>query len=364
MKVTLRQRNQGGKTSLYLDYYGNGKRKREHLKLYLEPNPKTKQQRDENKRLLELAEAIRAKRLIEIQNGIHGFLDSEKQKASLMEYIEKLTNDRSRSLGNYGNWKSMLKHLRIYAERDVSFAEVTKAFVQGFKDYLDDVAEKKDGNPLSQNTKHSYLNKFKAALKQAVADEIIIRNPGEHVKPFAEEESHREFLSLEELQSMIETECDNEILKTTFIFSCLTGLRWSDIYNLTWSQVEHSEAQGNYIRFRQKKTKGSETLPISETAFSLMGERQDVEDKVFKGMRYSSAWNEQLKQWAKAAGITKHVTFHVGRHTCATLLISEGEDIFTVQKILGHSTIKNTQVYAKIVDARKKAAVNKIKVKL
>lgn len=126
MKVTLRQRNQGNKTSLYLDYYGNGRRNTEYLKLYLHPDPKTKQEKESNKKTLQLAESIKAKRQIEIQNGIHGFRDLEKQQGSFLVYMDYLAKQRRDSLGNYGNWKSMIKHLKAFCTHDVSFMDIDR----------------------------------------------------------------------------------------------------------------------------------------------------------------------------------------------------------------------------------------------
>jgi hypothetical protein len=114
MNVTLRKRNQGGKTSLYLDYYHKGKRKTEYLKLYLDPNAKTKEQKELNKKTQQLAETIRAQRQIEIQNGTFGFRDNEKLKGSFAAYLELLANKRHDSAGNYGNWDSMIKHFKKF----------------------------------------------------------------------------------------------------------------------------------------------------------------------------------------------------------------------------------------------------------
>lgn len=364
MKVTLRKRNQGGKTSLYLDYYHKGKRKTEYLKLYLEPNPKSKDDKEVNKKTLQLAETIRAQRQIEIQNGVYGFRDNEKQKASFTNYIELLTEKRKDSLGNYGNWDSMLKHLQSYIPMDVTFAEVDMKFVQGFKEYLDKEAKTKSDQNLSQNSKYSYFNKFRAALKQAVKDGIIPTNPSEGVEAFKQGEPQREFLSLEELQAAVKADCEIPKLKTAFLFSCLTGLRWSDINKLLWSEVQHSNDMGYYIRFRQKKTKGAETLPISDQAFSLLGERQANEERVFKGLKYSAWHNMKLQQWMMKAGISKTITFHCARHTYATLQLSAGTDIYTVSKLLGHRELKTTQIYAKVIDEKKKEAANKIKLDL
>lgn len=364
MKVTLRKRNQGGKTSLYLDYYHKGKRKTEYLKLYLDPNGKTKEQKEVNKKTLQLAETIRAQRQIEIQNGVYGFRDNEKLKGSFTAYLELLTEKRKDSSGNYGNWDSMLKHLKAFIPMDITFAQVDRQFVQDFKHHLDKGAKTKGNQSLSQNSKYSYFNKFRAALKQAVKDGIIPTNPAEGVEAFKQGEPEREFLTLEELQATVEAECEIPQLKTAFIFSCLTGLRWSDIQKLVWSEVQHSDSMGYYIRFRQKKTKGAETLPISEQAFGLLGERHDKDERVFKGLKYSAWHNLKLQQWVMKAGISKTITFHCARHTYATLQLTAGTDIYTVSKLLGHRELKTTQVYAKIIDDKKKEAANKIKLNL
>ena len=179
-----------------------------------------------------------------------------------------------------------------------------------------------------------------------------------------EEKSTGEFLTLEELQAAVKAECEIPILKTAFIFSCLTGLRWSDINKLVWSEVQHSNEMGYYIRFRQKKTKGAETLPISEQAFGLLGEREEREERVFKGLKYSAWHNLKLQQWMMKAGISKTITFHCARHTYATLQLTMGTDIYTVSKLLGHRELKTTQVYAKIIDDKKKEAASKIKLDL
>ena len=167
MKVTLRKRNQGGKTSLYLDYYHKGKRKTEYLKLYLDPNAKTKEQKEVNKKTLQLAETIRAQRQIEIQNGTYGFRDNEKMKGSFLTYMRLLAEKRKDSSGNYGNWDSVVKHLEKFLPYDIAFGEVDRQFVVNFKEYLDKGAKSKSDVGLSQNSKYFYFNKFRAALKQA-----------------------------------------------------------------------------------------------------------------------------------------------------------------------------------------------------
>lgn len=364
MKVVLRKRNQGGKTSLYLDYTVNGKRNKEYLKLYLEEDKPSKAQKEANKRTLELAETIRSQRQVEIQSGTYGFVNPALRKADFVKYFEELKEKRFESQGNYDNWDAVQKHLEAFAPNGITFESLGVKKVEEFKSYLDKGAKTKSETGLSQNSKYTYFNKFKAALKQAHKEGYVPENYAEKVTGFKQGEPQREFLTLEELQAVAKEECDIPVIKTAFLFSALTGLRWSDVNKLTWSEVQHSKEMGHYVRFRQKKTKGAETLPISDQAVSLLGEREDPEERVFKGLKYSAWHNLKLQQWVMRAGISKTITFHCARHTYATLQLTMGTDIYTVSKLLGHRELKTTQIYAKVIDEKKKEAANKIKLDL
>src|SRR5690606_34412809 len=114
------------------------------------------------------------------------------------------------------------------------------------------------------------------------------------------------------------------------------GLRFSDIQKLTWSEIHHSTENGYYIRFRQKKTEGQETLPISDEAAQLCGTRLSANEPVFFDLTYSDSNNQKLREWMIRSGIEKHITFHSARHTYATLQLTLGTDIYTVSKLLGH----------------------------
>ena len=363
MKVTLRERKKNGKINLYLDYYSKGKRKIEYLRLYLSIDPKTKAEKDINKKTRLLAETIWAQRQVEIQQGHYGFSDIEKLKGSFTTYITALAEKKNTSSGNYGNWYSMLKHFKEYRPTDVSFQNIDKAFVEGFKEHLDKKAVGKANKVLSQNSKYSYFGKFKAALKQAVADGILKTNPASNVPHFKQGETQREFLTLEELQKIANADCELPQLKKAFLFSALTGLRWSDIEKMKWSEIQHSNEMGHYIRFRQKKTKGAETLPISDQAVELLGDRKEESDIVIPGLNYSAWTNLKLQQWMMNAGISKTITFHCARHTYATLQLTLGTDIYTVSKLLGHKELRTTQIYAKVIDDKKREASNRIKLK-
>lgn len=360
MKVTLRKRTKNGKTSLYLDYYSKGIREYEYLSLYLIEKPKSTKDRISNKKTLELAENIRAKRQLEVQNKIYGFDDNTKQDVNFISYFNVLTENRLDSLGNHGNWKSTLNHLKSFAPKGIKFSEIDKDRLEDFKSHLNKV-KTKNGKYLSQNSKVSYFNKIIAALKQAVKDGYIKNNPANQVSGFKEAETKREFLTLEELRTAIKKPCQAPVFKNAFIFSCLTGLRFSDIKKLTWAEIQYSVEYGHYIRFQQKKTKGQETLPISVDAREILGTRLSPDEKVFIDIKYSDHDNKKLRDWIKSAGINKHISFHCARHTYATLQLSLGTDIYTVSKLLGHKNLKTTEIYTKVIDQNKVKAANRIK---
>jgi integrase len=366
--IKLRQRAmETGNTSLYLDIYMDGKRRYEYLHLYLIPE-RTRADKEKNRETLKLADAIRAKRVVELQNGRYGFEQAYRLDTNFLDYYRQLCDARLKtpeSRGNWGNWYSALKHLECYCKPDTTFRDVTPEFVRGFRDYLDKTARRKSPNkkvdngrdtePLAENSKVSYFNKFKACINQAVEDRIIAHNPLRGIEGFKVEEKERVYLTLEEVKAMAATECNYPWLKRAFMFSCLTGLRKSDIEKMTWSEVRQ---QGEFTRivFKQKKTGGQEYIDLNPQAVEYMGERQQPDDLVFSGFHYSALVNLELKRWAMRAGIQKPVTFHSGRHTFAVLMLDLGADIYTVSKLLGHKEIHTTQIYAKVMDKKKQEA--------
>jgi len=386
IKVKLRQKAiSGHRKSLYLDFYpaiphpetGNPTR-REFLGLYVfdkTNNPIDKQHNIEN---LQLAEQIRQKKDKQL-NGNEALTDLEKrliekdkkeqseQKAfeerDFLEYFKTLSDKRKAS--NHDNWVSAYHYLEAFTKGNLKFADLNEKFCNDFKDYLlTTKSNKSSKTTLAQNSAVSYFNKLKATLKQAFADGYLHTDLNRKIKPIKQAETQRNFLTIEELNSLVKTECQNHLLKNAALFSALTGLRFSDIQKLVWGELEYIDGNGYFIQFKQQKTKGVEMMPISEQAYSLLGERKEPTDKVFEGLTYSAYGNKHLYQWIGAAGITKDITFHCFRHTFATLQLSKGTDIYTVSKMLGHRELKTTQIYAKIIDQTKREAADKIKLDL
>lgn len=369
--IRLRKRKLlNGNISLYLDiYHKDGKRDYEFLKLYLIPE-KTRADKEKNKQTMQLAQSILGKRLVEMQNGDYGFKSQFAEDTLFFDYYRAITEKRlgKESRGNWGNWLSCLKHLEKYERNHrITFAEITPRWVEGFRTFLDkkaeafgnDKRERAERKPLSQNSKQSYFNKLRACLNQAYEDRIIQHNPMRGIEGFSGEEGTRMYLTIEEVRKLVEAQCDFPEIKRAFLFSCLTGLRRSDILKLTWGEV-HQQGDFTRIIFRQKKTGGQEYLDITPQAAELLGERGKPTERVFGDIRYPSDTNHAIKEWCLRAGIDKHITFHCGRHTFAVMMLDLGTDIYTVSKLLGHRELTTTQIYAKVLDKNKQAAVAKI----
>lgn len=366
--VRLRQRRTpSGLTSLYLDIYMDGRRSYEYLKLYLIPE-KTRADKEKNRETLRLADAIRAKRVVEFRNGIYGFQQQYATATRFFDYFRSMCNKRlgTDSSGNWGNWSSCLNHLMNYEKRtDITFADITPEWVQGFKDYLENKAvawgtrKRLKEKPLSRNSKLSYFNKLRACVNRAFEERVIAINPMRGIENFKPEDGTRMYLTIEEVRQLARTECEYPRVKAAFLFSCLTGLRRSDILKLVWGDV-HKQGDFTRIIFRQKKTHGQEYLDITPQAAELMGERGEPNEQVFQDIHSPSCTNRTIQEWVLRAGIDKKISFHCGRHTFATMMLDLGTDIYTVSKLLGHRELSTTQIYAKVMDKNKQAAISKI----
>lgn len=356
-KVTVTLREKAGKNgrSLYLDIYANGKRSYEFLGMRL-VDEATRADRQENKRVMAYAEKVRAKRLVEIQEGRFGF-SGGRGNTPFLPYFKAMVEAR-KGKGSYWPWHCTYKLVERYASEETSFRDIDTQWIEGLRGYLED-AKRKDGEPLAANTKATCWQRIACVLHTAAKEGIISNDQLGGMEGFRQEETERVYLTVDEVSELAQTPCNAPDLKRAFLFSCLTGLRVSDIEKLTWGEVQEFEG-GSRIIFRQKKTKGQEYLDISKQAVALMGDRGEDGEKVFGSFHYHGNIGEVLRRWAKKAGITKHITFHSGRHTFAVLMLTMGADIYTVSKLLGHRDLSTTQIYAKVVDEKKRAAVNLI----
>lgn len=333
-----------GTKSLYLDIYSDGKRSYEFLRLYLLPGT-SRQEKDANRETLALANAVKARRIVELNTSRFGF--HRKESVNLLAYMEALGRKKA-----WNVWRGCLAHVKVYEKRrGMTLEQATPLWCSGFRDYL------ASESSLGVNTAARYWRVLLTMLNTAVKDGLIASNPARAVDGLSFIDSDRTYLTIDELHVLARNR-DGRSRKfyDAFLFSCLTGLRRSDVAALTWDSVEDTE-EGTLIRYRQKKTRGMEWTYISDEARQLMGERGGDSDKVFT---LPISGSRALKNWMRRCGIHKDITFHSARHTFATMMLTIGTDIYTTSKLLGHRRVQTTQIYAKIVDEKKKMAVDNI----
>ena len=353
-----------GNLSIYLDKYLNGRREYEFLKMYLIPETDERAKR-QNKKTLEAATNIKALRIIEMNNRRAGLQNtSDRSKMLLKDWMELYRAEKEKT-GQSDRFAEKIadtaKHLQAYKGDKVTMAQVDKDFCKGYIEYLR-AFRKPNGEPLKDFTLHTYYKMFSCALNMAVREDVIPMNPFSKIDPKAKPqapESTREFLTVDEVKALIRTDCKTADIKRAFLFSCFCGLRHSDLLALTWGDIEKN-GDDTFLNIIVKKTAKPLRLALSQAALRWLPDTGKAKptDKVFTLPKMPHYHNRVLKKWAKEAGITKNVSFHVARHTFATLELTAGADIYTTSKLLGHSNVKTTQIYAKIIDKKQVNAVN------
>ncbi len=349
-----------GSVSVYLAINVNGRRTYDYLKLYLVPET-DQAAKLQNKQTMEAVYAIKAQRILQITNGTAGIKKDLRNKMRLVDWL-KIYQDRQVNKGKRGakRWvRTMIFVIEGYdGGKDATLADIDHQWLTDFMIYLmnDYVTYKK--TKLTNGTVDNYLRCLKAAFNVAVEEGIMPTNPmlaldRSHLKGTTYE---REFLSVEEVKKLIDTPCRRPDIKGAFLFSCFCGLRISDVRSLQWKHVV-TTGDKMYLKITQFKTRRPLTIPLSRQAIKWMPERADAEedDYIFPPLSKNMT---VLDDWAKEAGIKKHVTFHVSRHTFATMELTMGADIYTTSKLLGHTSVATTQIYAKVINSKKEEAVS------
>ncbi|WBX74748.1 site-specific integrase [Tenacibaculum pacificus] len=277
--------------------------------------PLTAVQKNTNRETLATAEIIKQKRINELNKPeIYTAFELEQRKATekgKLSFITYFEQQMDKAKGNnYNVWLSVYNYLNEYTKGNLLFIDLNEKFCNDFRGYLLTAKSKRSTtSTLSQNTAKTYFNKFKATLKQAYKDDFISYDLNAKIDTIKEADTKRVFLTIEELNKLIQADCVNPILKQASLFSALTGLRFSDIEKLKWSEITHNKEQGYFLEFKQQKTQSNEYLPISEQAYNLLGKPKEPQQKVFEGLKYSAHQNTYLLKWAINAGVQKHLTF-------------------------------------------------------
>lgn len=357
VRIRFKELN-GGNKSIYLDIYSDGKRRYEFLKLFLVPEVST-ESKERNRSTMKAANAIKAQRILDMANKKPAIVLSEKAKMPLLDWMNEYA-----AMGEKKGRRSLTEHvhavmvcLKIYNPR-IRLYEVDKEFLQGFIDYLGTRKARMTKKPLAKKTIAGYCGYIRAALNYAVDLEILGENPllSFDWASIKGERARREYLTIEEVQKMIDTPCRSERVKTIFLFSCFCGLRYSDVKALCWKDVIEENGKTR-IELRQQKTSKVIYLPLSQQALKFMPKVKGKPEEPVFDVPTLSCCDYVLKRWSVRAGLTKRVSYHVSRHSFATMTLTMGADLYTTSQLLGHSDVETTQVYAKIIDRKKVEAV-------
>jgi len=353
MAVQLRKKSlSGGRQSYYLDIWHGEKRYYEFLKLY-QVKARTPFDKKNNERAKELAENIRAKRELDIAASDHDYIPKFKRDTDFLAYFQAF-ND------NYKNKdirlvKGALKYFTSFlTDAEIKYLPVKSLNEQLCRDFKNYLEGKVHGETVS-----NYFKKFRAAIQAAVTEKLILTNVSAKVRIVKSDGLKKDILNLDEIVLLSKAKCGNEQVKRAFFFSLNTGLRFCDVKALKWQNIDNDK-----IRFTQAKTHNTSkaanlTIDLNQTALNMIGGRGKPNELVFT-LPSHTACLKDLRTWVKNAKIEKHITWHCARHSIAVNLLDNGTDVKTVASVLGHSGLAHVDKYLRVIDERKKQAVNRL----
>lgn len=367
MGVILREKKlKSGGVSYYLDISHGGKRWYEFLDIRFKGSKRSVENIEKRK----LAEKARTSKEYQLTVEKNNLPDEQKGDSDLIAFIRKNSETNRTQVPTEHLCKKLIA---FTGDEEIPMSKIDRKFLLNFQDFL-----KSDG--LSQGTVYSLVHRFSTQLYKAVEKGYISANPYQKIPRSERIKLKRPvpaYLTIEEIEKLARSsKYIHPHLRLAFLFSCFTGLRWSDCSRLKWTQVMKQSIEGktqHVMRVEQIKTENTTYLPLSEQAVLILEERRKVAKEepqsiyVFprlyepvgkSGIR--STAGQAMSRWGKRAGIDQRVYFHLGRHTFATLTLMEGADLYTVSKLLGHSDIKNTQIYAQVVNRLKVEAVSRL----
>ena len=291
----------------------------------------------------------------------------------IQTYIDQIT-----ASGEYS--KSVIQQTQYFQERMREFLEVKrrphitlrkfdKVWFRSFflwlkNDYVPQKFVRKESKPLSESSLKHVQQRIVAVFNKAVKAGKLTANPFYQMDKAdtftTPKESHKQFLTPDELKTFMASEETNGVRETqlAFGFACLTGLRISDIRALRWSDIQKSDGT-NTLVIIQKKTKSVNAVPICSTAMGWLPER-GKDNKVFHLPAHANV-DAALKRIAKKVGIKKTISFHTSRHTFGTLIQAATGNIETTKKLMGHKSLKSTAIYADVLTEEKVKAIGNTK---
>ena len=341
-------------------------RRKENLNLYLVANPRTPLERQQNKETLELAKKIRFEKGQQLLESVEGYRLKKDRDINFLDYFQSYIDSYTKKDINMigialRRFKDFLKETPEYNKfmKRIKPEQITRDMVEAYTEYLQ-TRSKGEGA-------RSLYARFKKVIKYAVEHDVMAKNPctGIVIK-VDDQQLKKDVLSTDEIQTLIATHYkqENPNIRRAFIFCLYCGLRFCDVKDLTFKNVDYSN---KLLKFEQNKTKGHSAksgvvIPLNDGLLKLIGEPTDNDsrDKVIFPLPTYEACLKAVGRWVKRAGIEKHISWHCARHSFAVNILNNGANIKTVASLLGHSGLRHTEKYTRAIDSLKQEAINSL----
>ena len=360
----LRRRTlKDGRQSLFIDHFHEGKHRYRFLRLYLLPCTDEVSRR-ENTRTLRRAKDIVEKLTADfIASQTTACKKAKKDALLLSEFIDWLIEDyKHKDKKGFRHFITLRQNLEKFRP-GTRLADIGTDFCREYACWLkESCCSARHSKPLSPTTVHVYFVKFGTIMFHAHKAGYIPRNPWKQLlssDKIKQPGVPQRFLTVAELEMLERTPYKHKAVKEAFLFACYSGLRISDILSLEWDSLRSRES-GMVLDMKMQKTGVPLVVPLSSKAIRHLPHPFLKEGKVFDSLPQQSQIQKHLKKWSCRAGLKGRMHFHVARHTFATLLLTAGVDIYSTSKMLGHSDIRATQVYARIIDEKRVEAMKNV----
>jgi len=289
------------------------------------------------------------------------FYGNDEHQKTLLELMSYHNSHMKNVLkpGTMKNYRTTETYLKEFLKQkmscsDIDIKQINYRFVTDFEQFLRLYSTKVSRKTCGNNGTMKHLERFKKMLNLSIRLEWLVKNPFDNFK-FRFEKNERQYLSKRELRIVESTEFTNSSLqkvKDVFIFSCYTGLSYIDIKELTIHQIIKGIDGSNWIYTKREKTDETVKVPLLPQAQNIMDQYADsIKDEFLFPVFSNQKVNKYLKEVMLQLKIKKTITFHSARHTFATTVtLSNGVPIETVSKLLGHTKLSTTQIYARVLE--------------
>ena len=341
-------------------------RTKESLNLYLWERPRSAKERQHNKETLELAERIRYEKEQQFRESLTGYRLKPNKSINFLDYFQAYIDQYTKkdirmiemALNRFKDFLNSNKKYSIYGDY-VKPEQLNKDMMIDFVAYLKSRSKGEGAKSVYQ--------RFKKVINYAIEHGIMVSNPCKGVAIVIDEHVLRkDILSLSDIEQLVNTHYkdENTNVRNAFIFCLYTGLRFCDVKDLTYGDIDYSNM---LLKFEQNKTEGHSKrscviIPLNEGLLALVGNpksNKPENESIFNLPTHESC-NKSINRWVKRAGINKHITWHCARHSFAVNILNNGANIKTVGSLLGHAGLRHTEKYTRAVDELKKEAINSL----